>query len=149
MIKWNSFKTENATKRFGFMSQISPNGQYVVTSIENPGTHVRGLDDRFYNAGYKDLAFGQVFYPTRGILAWYSKATGKLQPLPGADDPRYVQASAVWSPDGKYLLFLKAEAREPYPRRSPGPRVTGRATPSPRFLRMGNGSSTCRPTTAC
>jgi tetratricopeptide (TPR) repeat protein len=115
VIKWNSFKTENATKRFGFMSQISPNGQYVMTSIENPGTHVRGLDDRFYNAGYKDLAFGQVFYPTRGILAWYSKATGKLQPLPGADDPRYVQASAVWSPDGKYLLFLKAEAREPYP----------------------------------
>ena len=56
-----------------------------------------------------------MFFPTRGILGWYSRATGKLQPLPGADDPRYVQASATWSPDGKYLVFLRAEAREPYP----------------------------------
>ncbi len=56
-----------------------------------------------------------MFYPTRGILAWYSRETGRLQPLPGADDPRYVQSNAVWSPDGKYLVFVRAEARAPYP----------------------------------
>jgi tetratricopeptide (TPR) repeat protein len=55
-----------------------------------------------------------VFYPTRGILVWYSRQTGVLQPLPGADDPRYVQTNAVWSPDGKYLVFARAEARDPY-----------------------------------
>ena len=66
------------------------------------------------NGFYKDYGFGQVFYPTRGVLAWYSKATGKLQPLPGADDPRYVQTSAFWSPDGKYLVFSRAEAKDPY-----------------------------------
>jgi tetratricopeptide (TPR) repeat protein len=95
----------------------------VVTTIENPGASsrnysgevARGLEDRFFNAGYKDFGFGQVFYPTRGILAWYSQATGKLQPLPGADDPRYVQSNAVWSPDGSYLVFARAEARDPYP----------------------------------
>jgi tetratricopeptide (TPR) repeat protein len=110
-------------KRFGFMSQVSPDGQYVITTIENPGAVsrnysgqvARGLEDRFFNAGYKDYKFGQVFYPTRGILAWYSKVSGKLQPLPGADDPRYVQANAVWSPDGKYIVFARAEARDPYP----------------------------------
>ena len=38
-----------------------------------------------------------------------------LQALPGADDPRYVQTDAVWSPDGKYVVFARAEAKEPYP----------------------------------
>ncbi|MGA2272600.1 MAG: tetratricopeptide repeat protein [Bryobacteraceae bacterium] len=130
VIRWSSFgggapvKTDGpSAKRFGFMSQVSPDGQYVVTTIDDPRMSrvqnvngmVRGLADRFYNAGYKDYSFGQVFYPTRGILAWYSRAARQLQPLPGADDPRYVQTNAVWSPDGKYLVFARAEAREPYP----------------------------------
>ncbi len=114
VIKWNA-RGEIAAKRFGFMSQVSPDGQYVVTSMEGRDALGHVLADRLYNAGYKDFGFGQVFYPTRGILGWYSRASGKLQPLPGADDPRYVQASATWSPDGKYLVFLRAEAREPYP----------------------------------
>ena len=114
VIRWSSFAEEKASKRFGFMSQISPDGRYVVTSIENPDSHIRDFDSRFYNGFYRDYGFGQVFYPTRGILAWYSKATGKLKPLPGADDPRYVQAAAFWSPDGKYLVFSRAEAKDPY-----------------------------------
>jgi tetratricopeptide (TPR) repeat protein/Tol biopolymer transport system component len=114
VIRWSSFAEEKASKRFGFMSQISPDGRYIVTSIENPGSHMRDFDARLFNGFYKDYGFGQVFYPTRGILAWYSKATGKLKPLPGADDPRYVQTSAFWSPDGKYLVFSRAEAKPPY-----------------------------------
>jgi tetratricopeptide (TPR) repeat protein len=114
VIRWSSFADEKASKRFGFMSQISPDGQYVVTSIENPGSHVRDFDSRLYNGFYKDYGFGQVFFPTRGVLAWYSKKTGKLQTLPGADDPNYVQTSAFWSPDGKYLVFSRARAKDPY-----------------------------------
>jgi len=114
VIRWSSFAEEKASKRFGFMSQISPDGQYVVTSIENPGSHIKNFDGRFYNGFYRDYAFGQVFFPTKGILAWYSKATGKLKPLPGADDPDYVQAAAFWSPDEKYLVFSRARAKEPY-----------------------------------
>ena len=34
---------------------------------------------------------------------------------PAPTIPRYVQTNAVWSPDGKYLVFARAEAREPYP----------------------------------
>jgi len=115
VIKWQSFSSEPASKRFGFMSQVSPDGQFVVTSIEVPGMRERYLEKRLYNGFYKDYGFGQVFFPTRGILAWYSRATGKLQPLPGADDPRYVQACAFWSPDGEYLVFSRAEAKDPYP----------------------------------
>jgi Flp pilus assembly protein TadD len=48
-------------------------------------------------------------------LQWYSKATGKLRPLPGADDPNMVQTSAFWSPDGKYLIYSGATARDPFP----------------------------------
>jgi Flp pilus assembly protein TadD len=114
VIRWSSFAEEKASKRFGFMSQISPDGQYVITSIENPGSHIKDFDSRFYNGFYRDYGFGQVFFPTKGVLAWYSKATGKLKPLPGADDPAYVQASAFWSPDGKYLVYSRAAAKEPY-----------------------------------
>ena len=60
-----------------------------------------------------------MFYPTRGILAWYSRATGQREPLPGADDPRYVQTNGVWSPDGKYVVFARAEAQDPYPPDAP------------------------------
>lgn len=114
VIRWSSFAEEKASKRFGFMSQISPDGQYVITSIENPGSHMKNFDSRFYNGFYRDYGFGQVFFPTKGVLAWYSKASGKLKPLPGADDPAYVQAAAFWSPDGKYLIYSRAPAKEPY-----------------------------------
>ena len=38
-----------------------------------------------------------------------------LQPLPGADDPRFVHTNATWSPDGSFLVFARAEARDAYP----------------------------------
>ena len=90
-------------------------GKYVVTSVEVPGSGSRHLGDRLYQGFYPSYGFVQVFYPTRGVLAWYSRETGKLQPLPGADDPEYVQACAFWSPDGSYLVFSRAKARDPYP----------------------------------
>lgn len=137
VIRWSSFRegsenSEPAVKRFGFMSQVSPDGQHVVTSIappqlgnehqkENPD-FAPGLSDRLFSTVYhRDIHFIQVFYPTRGILAWYDRKEGKLRPLPGADDPRFVQTSAFWSPDGKYLIFSRAEARDPYPPDAPKP----------------------------
>ena len=114
IVKWSDF-TENTPQRFGFMSQVSPSGEFVVTSVEMPGAASRSLGDRLYQGAYPDYAFVQVFYPTRGVLAWYSRETGKLQTLPGADDPEYVQACAFWSPDGRYLVFSRAKARDPYP----------------------------------
>lgn len=132
VIRWSSFQenleaktSDPAVKRFGFMSQVSPDGRYVVTSIgppaggnihqkENPD-FVPGLSDRLFSMNYNSIRFLQVFYPTRGILAWYDRKEAHLRSLPGADDPRLVQTSAFWSPDGKYLIFSRAEARDPYP----------------------------------
>jgi tetratricopeptide (TPR) repeat protein len=114
IIHWSAFSDKLAQKRFGFMSQVSPDGKYVITSIDVPGGHGTRVVDRLYNGFFTDYGFGQVFFPTRGVLAWYSKDTGKLNVLPGADDPNFVQTSAFWSPDGKYLVYSRGVAKDPY-----------------------------------
>ena len=115
VIRWSAYTEKGSPKRFGFMSQVSPTGKYVITSIEVPGTKGQRVTDRIYQGLYEYWGFGQVFYPTRGILAWYSKATQKLQQLPGANDPEYVQTCAFWSPDESFIVFARAKARDPYP----------------------------------
>ena len=113
VISWTSFRGEFGSQlREGFMSQVSPDGRRVVTTIKPPGTNGTQF---YYVANFEDYRFLQVFYPTRGILVWYDRDARKLQPLPGADDPRYVHTDAVWSPDGKYLVFARAEAKDPNP----------------------------------
>ncbi len=138
VIRWSSFELDPAVKsfdpsvkRFGFMSQVSPDGRYVVTSIGPPdagNTHGKeipvfaaGILDRLFSTNYRDFRFLQVFYPTRGILAWYDRKAEMVRPLPGANDPKFVQTSAFWSPDGKYLIFSRAVARDPYPPGAPKP----------------------------
>ncbi len=117
VIQWSTEKGPlKGNLRIGFMSRVSPDGEYVVTTIkwppDSPGSN-------YYVANFTNYRFLQVFYPTRGILAWYSKKTGVLHPLPGADDPRFVQMGGVWSPDGKYLVFARAPAQEPNPPGTP------------------------------
>ncbi|MGO8817232.1 MAG: tetratricopeptide repeat protein [Terriglobia bacterium] len=113
VISWSSLRDDTvSTSRIGFMSQISPDGRYVLTNYRG---QTKDLSTGYFTVNFKDYRFLQVFYPTRSIVAWYNRATGRKQPLPGADDPRYVQTNAVWSPDGKYVVFIRAEARDPYP----------------------------------
>lgn len=113
MISWASFSGEtNPQLRIGFMSQVSPDGKFVMTTIKPPGTKNA---DFYYVANFTDYRFLQVFFPTRGILAYYDRSAKSLRPLPGADDPKYVQASAVWSPDGKYLVFARAPGKDASP----------------------------------
>lgn len=109
IVQWNTDGQVGKT-RVGFMSQVSPDGRYVVSSFAPPSLDFR---KSYYTINFKDYRFLQVFYPTRGILEWYSPAGGGRQPLPGADDPHYVQTGGVWSPDGKYIVFARAVAREP------------------------------------
>jgi tetratricopeptide (TPR) repeat protein len=121
LVMWRTFTGPlGGSLRIGFMSQVSPDGKYVLTTINDPKSnqsqiHKNDIIDRYYVTNFLDYKFIQVFYPTRGILAWYSRETGKLQPLPGADDERYVQATGFWSPDQKYVVFARAEARSAYP----------------------------------
>jgi hypothetical protein len=109
LVHWDTDGTIGQT-RVGFMSQLSPDGRYVVGTFAGPEHR---LGDIYYVINFTDYRFLQVFYPTRGILAWYRRDAGVRHPLPGADDPRYVQTDGVWSPDGKYIVFARAEARPP------------------------------------
>jgi tetratricopeptide (TPR) repeat protein len=118
VIQWSSPEgTLKGGVRIGFMSQVSPDGQYVVTTVNPAGMPAASAEppSNYYVANFKDYRFLQVFYPTRGILSWYSRQTGVLRPLAGADDPRFVQMGAVWSPDGRYLVFARAKATDPNP----------------------------------
>ncbi|MBP1599090.1 MAG: hypothetical protein H6Q05_4467 [Acidobacteria bacterium] len=113
MVSWNpTQEVQVGLNRVGFMSQLSPDGKYVITTVN---TTDRAPQNNYYVVNFKDYRFLQVFYPTRGLLAWYDRETGQRHPLPGADDPRYVHTDGTWSPDGKYLVFARAEAKEPYP----------------------------------
>jgi Tol biopolymer transport system component len=106
LITWNSFPDKlEGHKTIGFMSQISPDGQYVVTTV----------NESIYITIFKNYKFLQVFFPTRGILAYYSRRTGQMKSIPGADDPAYVHCNPAWSPDGKYLVFARAKAMDPNP----------------------------------
>jgi tetratricopeptide (TPR) repeat protein len=106
VISWNAFRGKPEDhKTIGFLSQISPDGQYAVTTV----------NEAVYVQNFMDYRFLQVFFPTRGILAFYSRRTGQIKALPGADDPKYVHCDAVWSPDGEQLVFARAEAKDPYP----------------------------------
>ena len=113
VISWSALRSSPESKmRTGFMSQVSPDGKFVVTMMK---PKVANIADSLYTANFTDYHYVQVFFPTRGGLVWYSRATGELHDLPGADDPRYVQTDGVWSPDGKYIVFARAEAKDPYP----------------------------------
>lgn len=120
LVHWNTDGRVGKV-RVGFMSQVSPDGQYVVSTFAGPSI---SLLDSYYVTNFLDYRFLQVFYPTRGILEWYDRATGLRQPLPGADDPHYVQTDGVWSPDGRYIVFARAEAKDP---REPGQKPALRA----------------------
>ncbi len=139
VIAWSNFRGKLGGKiRVGFMSQVSPDGQTVVTMVNGSefdrSQPVKGagiapelppdVQGNFYVANFRDYRFLQVFYPTRGILAWYDRESRQLKPLPGADDQDYVHTNAAWSPDGKWIVFARARARDAYP---PGAQLAERA----------------------
>ena len=105
VFSWNTFEDKiKGRNTLGLMSQVSPDGRYVVSTV----------NESVFVCNYMDFRFLQTFYPTRGILAVYSRETGEIRRLPGADDSRYVQACPVWTPDGNEIIFMRAKARPAY-----------------------------------
>jgi len=99
IISWGDFRKEDGETTFGLLPQVSPDGRYVVSTVK----------DRVVFTPTRDLAFSQLFFPIKGILAVYDRREKRFQALPGADDPRYVQSNPSWSPDGKEIVFARSE----------------------------------------
>jgi tetratricopeptide (TPR) repeat protein len=100
IITWADYKREDGELTFGLLSRVSPTGRWVVSTVK----------DRSVFVAIPDLMISQLFFPIKGILVVYDRETKTFAPLPGADDPKYVQSNAVWSPDGKEIVFARATA---------------------------------------
>lgn len=102
LITWSDYRPGDGVPTFGLLSQVSPDGRYVVSTVK----------DRSVFVPRPDLTISQLFFPIKGILVVYDRQTGEYRALPGADDPKYVQSNPTWSPDGKFIVFARSEAYE-------------------------------------
>lgn len=100
IITWADFRKEDGEMTFGLLSRVSPTGRYVISTVK----------DRSVFVAIPDLWYSQLFFPIKGILVVYDREKKTFTELPGADDPKYVQTNAVWSPDGKEIVFARTEA---------------------------------------
>jgi len=100
VITWDDYRKEDGEQTFGLLSQISPDGRFVVSTVKDKSVFVP----------QPDLAFSQLFFPLKGILCIYDRQQGAFRELPGADDRQYVQSNPTWSPDGKYIVFARTIA---------------------------------------
>jgi tetratricopeptide (TPR) repeat protein len=98
IITWSDYKRDPQNPTFGLLSQVSPDGRFVVSTVK----------DRSVFVARPDLAFSQLFFPIQGILVVYDSAAKSFAALPGADDPALVQSNPVWSPDGQFIVFARS-----------------------------------------
>jgi hypothetical protein len=100
IISWADYRKEDKEPTFGLLCQISPDGRYVAGTVKDQALAV-----------YKpDLMYSQLFFLIKGIVAIYNRRTRTIASLPGADDARFVQTNATWSPDGADLVFSRGRA---------------------------------------
>lgn len=100
IISWGDFRRGDGQQTYGFLSQVSPDGRRVASTVK----------DRSLFVARPGLAFSQLFFPLQGIVAIYDRTNRSFRALPGADDPDYVQSNPVWSPDGEWIVFARAPA---------------------------------------
>ena len=97
IITWSDYRRDDGEATFGLLSQVSPDGRYVISTVK----------DRAVFVATPEIEFSQLFFPIKGILAVYDREKRTFKPLPGANDPKYVQSNPTWSPDGKYVVFAR------------------------------------------
>jgi tetratricopeptide (TPR) repeat protein len=100
IITWNDYRKNDGEATFGLLSKVSPDGRYVISTVK----------DRAVFVATPDIWYSQLFFPIKGILVVYDTETRTFRPLPGADDPEYVQSNPTWSPDGKSIVFARTKA---------------------------------------
>ncbi len=98
IITWNDYKKEDGVFTYGLLSQISPDGRYVLSTVK----------DRSVFVAVDNLEYSQLFFPIKGIIAVYDREAKKFYELPGASNNKYVQSNPTWSPNSHEILFTRA-----------------------------------------
>ncbi len=99
IISWSRFQMGKFT--YGLLSQISPDGRFVVSTLRDCEIFV----------DIKDLEYSQLFFPFKGILVVYDRQEKRYYELEGANDSMFVHSNPCWTPDGKNILFTRAKAK--------------------------------------
>jgi tetratricopeptide (TPR) repeat protein len=102
IISWSDYQRDPDNPTFGLLSQVSPDGRFVVSTVK----------DRSVFVARPDLAFSQLFFPIQGILVVYDSTAKTFSALPGADDTAFVQSNPVWSPNGQSIVFARSAATQ-------------------------------------
>ena len=103
IISWSEYKKEDGQKTFGLLTQLSPNGEYAISTIKDQSIFVP-VDKNFW--------YSQLFFPIKGILVVYNIAKNVFFQLSGASDKNYVQSSPAWAPDMKEIIFARSKTTE-------------------------------------
>jgi Flp pilus assembly protein TadD len=99
IITWNDYRKQDKQPTFGLLSQVSPDGRWVASTVKDLSVFVPK----------PQLDFSQLFFPVKGIIALFDRTTRAFSELPGANDPTFVNSNPVWSPDGKRILFIRSK----------------------------------------
>ena len=102
---YNSWSKLEKRRTFGLFSKLSPDGRYIVTTVKD-----RVVMKNYPLSPPENIIYSQLFFPVNGHLAVYDRLTGSYNELPGANLDEYVQSNAIWTPDGKNIIFSRAEA---------------------------------------
>jgi tetratricopeptide (TPR) repeat protein len=98
IITWNDFKKEDGVFTYGLLSQISPDGRFVLSTVK----------DRSVFVPVDNLEYSQLFFPIKGIIAVYDRESRKFYELKGACDKNYVQSNPNWSPNSTEIMYSRA-----------------------------------------
>ena len=69
IITWSDYKKDDGELTFGLLSQVSPDGRYVISTVK----------DRAVFVATPGIEFSQLFFPIKGILVVYDTETGTLR----------------------------------------------------------------------
>jgi tetratricopeptide (TPR) repeat protein len=104
-VTYMSWSRIEKRSTFGLFSKLSPDSRYIVTTVKD---RVVSKSPELTSA--ESFSYSLLFFPVNGNLAIYDRQTQVLKELPGANLDEYVQSNAFWTPDGKSIIYSRANA---------------------------------------